>query len=146
MARTLYIFYDIQKYTFVRSFTKHFEIIVTAKQLFGKIWVLQCQNGAMTHISWKTKSCRQNALFLWPVKLMLLISNLLLHLIEISRFQKHIDGLLTDMYIPRQSHVKNYLRIHSLNIPFLYPILSYQTYTYLKKSSWKSIDLFKKIV
>ena len=44
-----------------------------------KTWVLQCQNGAMTHISSKTKSCRQHALFLWPVKLILWISNLFLH-------------------------------------------------------------------
>ena len=67
------------------------------QQPLGKTWVLQCQNGAMTHISRKTKSCRQHALFLWPVKFMLWISNLFLHLIEITRFQKHSDGLLTDM-------------------------------------------------
>ena len=65
------------------------------QKLLGKTWVLQCQNGAMTHISRKTKSCIQHALFLWPVKLMLWISNLILHLTEITRFQKHIDGLLT---------------------------------------------------
>ena len=67
------------------------------QQPLRKTWFLQCQNGAMTHISRKTKSCRQNALFLWTVKLMLWISNLFPHLFEITYFQKHIDGLLTDM-------------------------------------------------
>ena len=46
----------------------------------------------------KTKSCRQHELFLWPVKLMLWISNLFLYLIQITSFQKHIDiDFLTDM-------------------------------------------------
>ena len=91
-----FIFYIIFKSTLLYpSFTKRFEIMVTAT--LGKTWVLQCQNGAMTHISRKTKSCRQHALFLWPVKLMLWISNLFLHLIEITCFQKHADGLLTDI-------------------------------------------------
>ena len=61
------------------------------QQPLGKTWDLQCQNGAMTRISRKTKICRQHALFLWPVKLMLRISNLFLHLIEITHFQKYID-------------------------------------------------------
>ena len=42
----------------------------------GKTWDLQCQNGAMTHVSKKTKSRTPRALFLWPVKSMLWISNL----------------------------------------------------------------------
>ena len=67
------------------------------QQPMGKSWDLQCQNGTMTHISRKTKSRRQHAFFLWPVKYMLRISNLLLHLTKITCFQKHIDGLLTDM-------------------------------------------------
>ena len=45
-------------------------------------------------ISRKTQSRRQHVLFLWPVKL---ISNIFLHLLETTHFQKHIDGLLTDM-------------------------------------------------
>ena len=67
------------------------------QQSLRKTWVLQCQNGTMTHISRKIRSCRQHTLFLWPVKLMLWISSLFLHLIKITRFQKHIDDLLTDM-------------------------------------------------
>ena len=55
----------------------------------------------MTYISKETKSRRQHAPFLWPVKLMLFIHNmfirnLFLHLTEIICFQTHIDGLLTD--------------------------------------------------
>ena len=41
------------------------------QQPLWKIWVVQCLNGAMTHISRKMKSCRQHAPFLWLVKLML---------------------------------------------------------------------------
>ena len=45
-----------------------------------------------------------------------------LQLIEITHFQKYIDGLLTDMQIPRQNMLscKKYLRTHSFNIPFRY--------------------------
>ena len=64
------------------------------QQPLGNSWDLQCQNGAMTHTSTKTKSRRQQALFLWPVQLMLWISNLFLHLIKLIYFQKH-DDLLT---------------------------------------------------
>ena len=67
------------------------------QQPLGETLVLQCQNGAMTRISRKTKSCRQHALFLWPAELMLWISKLFLHLIEITHFKKYIDGLLTNM-------------------------------------------------
>ena len=34
--------------------------------------------------------------------------------------------------------------MRSFNIPYLYTILSYQTDTYLKNFSWKSIDFFFK--
>ena len=51
------------------------------QQTLGETWVLQCQNVAMTHISRNTKSCRQHALFLRPIKLMLRINNLFLQLI-----------------------------------------------------------------
>ena len=44
----------------------------------------------------KLKGRRQNALYLWPDKLMLWISNLFLHLVEITRFLNYIDDLLTD--------------------------------------------------
>ena len=53
------------------------------QQPFGKTWVLQYQNRAMTRISRKTRSSRQHALFLRPVKLMSWVSNLFFHLIEI---------------------------------------------------------------
>ena len=94
------------------------------QQPLGKTWDLQCQNGAMTRISRKTKSCRQHALFLWPVKLMLRISNLFLHLIEITHFQKYIDGLLTYMTCRSRgkiySHVKNNFEYTLLIYPFIY--------------------------
>ena len=51
------------------------------QQPFWKVWDHQCQSGAMTHISRKTKNRRQHAFFLWPSKLMLRIRNLFLHLI-----------------------------------------------------------------
>ena len=57
------------------------------QQALTKSWDHQCQNEAMTHISRKTKSCRQNDLFLWPVRLTLCISNLFLHLIERTCFR-----------------------------------------------------------
>ena len=60
------------------------------QQPLGKTWVLQCQNGAMTHTSRKTKR-RQHALFLWPVKLMLWISNLFLHLTEITYLMAYLQ-------------------------------------------------------
>ena len=72
-----------------------------------------------------------------------------LHLIEVTHFQKRINGLLTDMQIPRQNILpcKKQLRIHTFNIPFLYAILSYQTDAYLKKSfflkKWYSIDILQ---
>ena len=113
---------------------------------FGKKLSPPMPKRSNTDISRKTKSCRQYVLFLWPVKLMLWISNLFLNLIEVTHFQKHIDGLLTDMQIQRQNILpcKKQLRIHSFNIPFLYAILSYQTDAYLKKCSWKSIFFFLK--
>ena len=94
------------------------------QQPLGKTWALQCQNEAMTYISRKTKSCRQHALFLGPVKLMLWISNLFLHLTEIARFQKHPDGLLTDMQMLRWNIVpcKKKLGIHSFDISYWYTI------------------------
>ena len=49
-------------YTIIPSFTKHFGS--WWQQPLGKTWDLQCKNGAMTHISRKTKSHRQLALFL----------------------------------------------------------------------------------
>ena len=73
------------------------------QQSLGKSCDLQCQSGAMTHISRKIKSRRQHALFLWFVKLMFWISSLFHHLIKITCFQKHIDSLLTDMQMPRQN-------------------------------------------
>ena len=118
------------------------------QQPLGKTWVLQCQNGAMTHISRKTKSCRQHALFLWSVKLMLWISNLFFHLIQITCFQKILMAYLQTCRSRGKicSHFKKRLRIHSFNILFLYTNLSNQTNTYLKKFYWKSIDFFKKMV
>ena len=63
----------------------------------GKTWDLQCQNRAKNHVSRKTKNRRQHALFLWTVEFMLWISNLFLHLAEVTHFEKHIDGLLRGM-------------------------------------------------
>ena len=58
-------------------------------------------------------------------------SNLFIHLTEITRFQKHVDGLRTDMQIPRQNILPcKKLRIHSFNISFLYTVLSYETHIY----------------
>ena len=91
------------------------------QQPLGKTWVLQCQNRVMTHISRKTKSCRQHALSLCPIKLMLWISNLLLHSNEITHFQKHIDGLFTDMWILRQN-------ILPCKNKFVYTLLIYPFY------------------
>ena len=100
-------------------FTKCFEIMVAAT-LRKKPGIsnakkeqrdLQCQKRAMTYVSRKTKSRRQHALFLWPVKLMLWISNLFLHLVEITCFQKHTDGYLQTCSCQGRiySHVKNNL-------------------------------------
>ena len=40
------------------------------------------------------------------------------------------------------SHVKNNFVYTLFNVHFLYTILYFQTDTYLKKFSWKSIDFF----
>ena len=58
------------------------------QQFLGKSLDLQCQSRTMTHISRKTRSCSQHALLLYPVKLMLWISNFLLHLPEINPLSK----------------------------------------------------------
>ena len=81
------------------------------------------------------------------VKLMLWISNLSPHLIEITCFQKHIDGLLTDMYMPRQNILphKKQLRIHSFNETFLYTILIALPNRYLfKEIFWYIYGFFLK--
>ena len=90
------------------------------QQPLGKTWVLQCQNGAMTHISRKTKSSRQHALFLWPVKLMLWISNLFFHLIEITHFKNILMAYLQTCrsWGKIYSHVKNNFVYTLLRYPF----------------------------
>ena len=79
----------------IPSFTKCFEIIMAAT-LGKKLGPPMPKRSNDSYLR-KAKSRRQHALFLWPIKLMLWISNLFLYLIEITRFQKHADGLLTDM-------------------------------------------------
>ena len=93
LSQVGYIIYESSIFSIIFKSTLIYPVSQNAlrswwQQLFGKTWNFQCQNGARTHISRKTKSCRQHALFLWPVKLMSWISNLFLHL---------IDGLLTHM-------------------------------------------------
>ena len=67
---------------------------------FNAMW---WSDGVITHVSRKTKSRRKHVLFLWTVKFMLSICNMFHNLSEITRFWKHIDGLLTDMQIPRHN-------------------------------------------
>ena len=97
----LHIFCKIQRHTFIPNFTKRFEITVAT--ILGKNLGPPMPKQGNDSIFRKTTSCRQHAFFLWPIKLMLWISNLFLHLIDITHFQKHIDGLLTDVQILRQN-------------------------------------------
>ena len=54
---------------YIPSFTKRFEVVVAAN--LGKSLGPPMPKGALIHVSRKTKSRRQNSLFLWLVKLML---------------------------------------------------------------------------
>ena len=97
-----FIFYITFKSTLLYEISqKHFEIMVAAT--LGKNLGPPIPKQSNDSISRKTKTCWQHALFLWPFKLMLWISNLFLQLNEITHFQKHINGLLTDMKITRQN-------------------------------------------
>ena len=58
---------------------------------FGKFVEPSMPKRSNDSISRKTKVRRQQALFLWPVELMLWISNLFLQLIKLTCFQKHDD-------------------------------------------------------
>ena len=55
---------QLPKVKFKDDFVTIFDFTLPLLKALSQDEVLQCQNGAMTHISRKTKRCRQHALFL----------------------------------------------------------------------------------
>ena len=91
----LHIFYNIQKYTFTPSFRKRFEIMVAAT-LEKNLDPPMPKRGKDSYLQ-ENQELLTTCILSMTVKLMLWISNLFLYLIEITHFQKYIDGLLTEM-------------------------------------------------
>ena len=86
---------DIQKYNILSSFPKHFEIMVPAtlgKTLGPPMPKLSNDSNLQENPEPCTTCTLSRTCLIDVVK-----SNLFYHLIEITYFQKHIDGLLTDM-------------------------------------------------
>ena len=89
-----HIFYNIQKYTIMPSFTKHFEVMVEAtlgKTLGPPVPKLSNDSYHQENQELYT-TCTLSMTFQTDV----VKSNLFHRLIEIACFQKHIDDLLTD--------------------------------------------------
>ena len=142
----LHIFYNTQKYTIMSSFTTRFEIMVAAT--LGKILGPQRPRQRNESYLWENQEPWTKCTLSMTYWTDVVSNNLFPHLIKITCFQKHVDGLLTDMYMQRQNILpcKKQFRRHSFNILF-FNILFYLSYqTDLKKFSWKSIDLFKEMV
>ena len=115
-----------------------------------KTWLLRWQNRAKTRISRKTKICRQHAIFIWLVKLMLSIRNLFLHLIKITIFKNILMAYAQTCRSRGKiySHVKNNflytLFIYYFVLPnrYLFKEMFLEIYRFFLKK-WYSIGILQ---